>query len=204
MLLGHVANGVPARLFRDQPPRRSFALALGRICPEKGFHLALDAAEMAGVPLVIAGELYDYPEHQSYFQNELLPRLNGGNCRFLGPVGFEKKRKLLGQARCLLVPSVAPETSSLVAMEAMASGTPVVAFASGALPEIVEHGRTGYLVANAAEMAAAMALVDRIDPDECRRAARERFSEDRMLADYLALYSRISTMTAAREMVHEP
>src|SRR5262249_37256610 len=86
------------------------------------------------------------------------------------------------------VPSLAPETSSLVSMESLASGTPVITFPSGALPDIVEDGRTGFLVESAAEMARAIRHVDRIDPETCRLAARSRFSADRMLAEYLNRY----------------
>src|SRR5689334_2411765 len=112
--------------------------------------------------------------------------------KFHGSVGMEQKRRLLTGARCLLAPSLVAETSSLVAMEALACGTPVVAFPAGALPEIVEHGRTGFIVENAHEMAQAIHLARAIDPRVCRRAARERFSAHRMTADYLARYERLA------------
>ena len=95
--------------------------------------------------------------------------------RHLGPVGFARKRRLLSAARCLLVPSMAPETSSLVAMEALACGTPVIAYRAGALAEIVEHGRTGFLVESTEAMADAIGRAGTIDPETCRRAARARF-----------------------------
>jgi glycosyltransferase involved in cell wall biosynthesis len=94
-------------------------------------------------------------------------------------------------ARCLLVPSLLEETSSLVSMEAMVCGTPVIAFPSGALPEVVEHGRTGFIVRDVDEMTQALGRVDEIDPEECRRVARERFTSERMARDYMALYERI-------------
>jgi glycosyltransferase involved in cell wall biosynthesis len=175
-------------------------VALGRICPEKGFHLALDAAIEAGTPLLLAGEIFRYQAHERYFWEEIQPRLNGSTRRFLGPVGVARKRRLLAGARCLLVPSLVPETSSLVSMEALACGTPVVAFPSGALAEIVDHGRTGFLVKDFREMAEAIRAVGTIDPEECRRAARERFSSKRMLERYLEMYRQFAAMRAAEEV----
>ena len=191
-LLPPVPNGVPVgALGAARHARRSFALALGRVCPEKGQHLALKAARAAGVPLLLGGAVYPYAAHERYFAEEVAPLLDRRR-RFLGPVGFARKRRLLAAARCLLVPSTAPETSSLVAMEAAACGTPVVAFPSGALPEVVEHGLTGFLVPDAAGMAEAIGRVDALDPGAIRRAARERFSAARMAGEYLALYRRLA------------
>jgi glycosyltransferase involved in cell wall biosynthesis len=96
-----------------------------------------------------------------------------------------------------LVPSLAPETSSLVAMEALACGTPVIAFPAGALAEIVEHGRTGFLVRDIGEMAAAIGRSEAIDPETCRAAARTRFSRDRMVEAYVARYRALAARAAA-------
>ncbi len=196
-LLSPIINGVALEQFaRSVHARRSFALMLTRICPEKGVHLALDAARQADVPLLIGGTVFPYPEHSAYFEQEVRPRLDARR-RFLGPLGFRRKRRLLAAARCLLVPSLAPETSSLVAMEALASGTPVIAFPAGALREIVEHGRTGYLVSNATEMADAIRLAAGIDPATCRTAARTRFSQAAMVEAYFARYGALARRTAA-------
>jgi glycosyltransferase involved in cell wall biosynthesis len=171
--------------------KRDYAFMLGRICPEKGFDDALDAAVRARSPLLMAGAVYPYPEHQSFFRNRIQPRLDGCR-RWLGPVAGTRKARLLASARCLLVPSKAPETSSLVAMEAIAAGTPVIAYRAGALPDIVEHGRTGYLVDGVEGMAEAIRAADRIDPAECRARARERFPLRRMTDAYLARYAELA------------
>ena len=192
VLLPYIENGVPLACLRTHVSRRPFALALGRICPEKGFHVALDAAAEAEVPVIVAGELFRYREHEDYFRDEIQPRLRRPDAHFLGPVGLARKRRLLAAAQCLLIPSLVPETSSLVAMEAMACGTPVVAFPAGALPEIVEHGRTGFIVQDAHEMAEAIHLARTIDPQLCRRIARTRFSADRMAGQYLARYEQLA------------
>jgi CelD/BcsL family acetyltransferase involved in cellulose biosynthesis len=190
-LLPDIPNGV-ALPEPEQTVKERYALALGRICPEKGFHLALDAGTAAGIPVHVAGQVYAYEAHQQYFERELAPRFLSNRHRFLGPVGQARKTELLARARCVLVPSLAAETSSLVAMEALAAGTPVIAFANGALPEIVEHGRTGFLVEDVKGMAQALTAVDQIDRAICRSAARERFSLERMTARYLHLYAQIA------------
>ena len=195
-LLPAIENGVAAEDFPSNVRKRGFALVLGRICPEKGFHHAISASVLAGVPLLIAGEVFPWIEHQRYFVEQIAPRLDNLR-RWIGPIAGARKRKLLAAARCVLVPSLAPETSSLVAMEALAAGTPVVAWRVGALPAIVDHGRTGYIIDDVAGMAEAIHRVDHIDPDACRSVARQRFARTRMLESYLTLYQQLITGAAA-------
>lgn len=197
-LLRPIANGVDLQRLHPRYHKRRFALALGRICPEKGMHHALDAAQASGVPLYLAGEIYSYPEHESYFEQELRPRLQPPH-RFLGPLRFARKQRILRAARCVLIPSLVPETSSLVAMEALACGTPVIAFRTGALPEIVAHGESGFLVADQREMAEAIRWVERIDPRDCRRAAECRFDVRHMIQAYFDVYQQLSRRSVARQ-----
>jgi glycosyltransferase involved in cell wall biosynthesis len=187
-LLAPIENGVD--LAYPRLTRRGYALFLGRICPEKGVHHALEAAHAADIPLLIAGEVFPYPAHQAYFAQPVAPRL-AGRRRWIGAVSGARKRRLLAAAGCVLISSTAPETSSLVAREAAAAGTPVIAFRSGALPRTVEHGRTGLIVDDAAGMAEALGRVHAIDPEACRAAARARFDVRRMTDQYLALYARL-------------
>ena len=196
-LLPPIGNGVPvAELGAVRARKGGYALVLARVCPEKGLHLALDAAEAADVSLLIAGEVFPYPAHRAYFEAEVAPRLDRRR-RYLGPVGFPAKRRLLASARCLLVASQAAETSSLVAMEAAACGAAVVAMRVGALPEVVEHGRTGFLVDGVAGMAAAIRRAGEIDPEMCRTVARDRFARERMAAAYLDRYRTLAAETAS-------
>jgi glycosyltransferase involved in cell wall biosynthesis len=190
-MLPEIPNGVPVRQLQACHARRRFALALGRICPEKGFHHALDAATLAHIPLLIGGHVFPYGDHERYFAEEIRPRL-GPVARFVGNLGFARKRRLLTAARCLLMPSLIAETSSLVAMEAIACGTPVVAFPAGALPEIIEPGVTGFLVKDANEMAEAIRAAGNLDRERCRATAHRRFPLERMVERYLDYYHRLA------------
>ena len=189
-LIAPVPNGVDTERFRPGP-KGDRALTLGRITVEKGFHDALDAAHAAEMSLDVAGVIFPYAEHEHYFASEVAPRLDPAR-RYLGTVAGEAKAGLLRAARCVLIASTAAETSSLVAMEALASGTPVIAYRVGALPDIVEDGVTGWLVDDVAGMADAMRRIDAIDPAACRAAAVARFSQTRMIEDYMQLYRRLA------------
>jgi len=198
-----VPYAVPVDRFRPGPPKEDFVLALGRICPEKGFHLALDAAKRAGLPLVIGGKVPPFPEHEKYFEDEIVPRLDTER-RFAGPLPLAERIDLLARARCLVVPSIGHETGPLVALEALACGTPVVARRVGAMPDNLEHGKTALFADDVDEMARAMLDVTRLDPRECRRVACERFSSERMADTYLELYEKIARERRRSERVASP
>jgi glycosyltransferase involved in cell wall biosynthesis len=189
-LLPPIGNGVDLDRYRPGS-KGDYALVLGRVAPEKGFADAIDAAKLADVPLVAAGPAFPYSEHRAYLDQQVRPRLDARR-RWVGAVAGADKARLLAGARALLVPSTAPETSSLVAMEALASGTPVIAYRSGALPEIVEDGVTGLLVDDVAGMADAIGRAGAIDPLACRRAAEERFDARATTAAYLDLFGRLA------------
>lgn len=195
-LLTPIKNGVPMPSM--QARRRGFTLMLGRICPEKGQDDGLDAAALAGRKMILAGTAYAYPEHLQFMRDRIQPRLDRDR-RWIGPVAGRAKERLLAQAASVVIPSKVPETSSLVAMEALAAGTPVIAYRSGALPEIVEHGRTGLLVemGDIEGLARAMREIAEIDPALCRKVARERFSLDHMIDSYMARYGELARRHAA-------
>lgn len=191
-----IDNGVDIDVWQSvRTVKKDYALSMGRICPEKGFHIAMDAAGAAGVPFILAGAVFGYKEHEEYFRDFISPRLSDVS-RFIGPVSPGRKRRLLSAARCLIAPSLAAETSSLVAMEALASGTPVIAFPNGALAEIVEDGRTGFLVKDEKEMSSAIRDCQGLSSEACRRSAAERFSSAAMIGKYFETYGNIAACGA--------
>jgi glycosyltransferase involved in cell wall biosynthesis len=195
-MLPAIENGIADHFFAVAGTKRNFALMLARICPEKGVHFAIEAAKRAGIPLIVGGEVFPYLAHRRYFERMVEPALDRQR-RFVGPVGLSRKRRLLAMARCVLVPSLASETSSLVAREALACGTPVIAFARGALVETIEDGQTGFLVQDEIQMAQAITRVSELDSEVCRRSARQRFSFEKMTQSYLSIYRMLSRITVS-------
>lgn len=190
-----IENGVEVEAFDGEVKKSNFALVMGRICPEKNAHSALEAATKAGIRVIIGGNVYPYRAHQQYFEDKIEPQLkkrsSTSDHEFAGPLSPERRQRLLAEAKCLLHPTLAPETSSLVAMEALAAGTPVIAYRSGALPEIIEDGVTGFLVGGVDEMAEAIHKVDALSPVKCHEAAEKRFSKKKMIDRYFDLYGRM-------------
>ncbi|UJR83454.1 glycosyltransferase [Sandaracinus amylolyticus] len=181
-----VENGIDLARYAPRARKHGYALALGRVCPEKNLPAAIAGARHAGVPLLIAGAVFPYEAHERHFREAIAPEL-GRDVRWLGPVQGARKRRLLAGARCVLVPSLVAETSSLVAMEALASATPVIAYPNGALADVVEDGRTGFLVNDARAMGDAIARLHEIDPRVCRAAAEARFDLARTSARWIDL-----------------
>ena len=192
-VMGVVQNGIQLEQFSPANVRGDYLLWVGRLCYEKGAHLAIQAAQRAGLPLVLAGQIYPFSHHQEYFEREIAPHLEapGTSVRFIDSPTADQKRTLLLAARAVLVPSLAEETSSLIAMEAAASGTPVIAFKRGALPDIVAEGVTGFLVDSAEEMAATVPSIRHIKPTLCRRHAEVHYSSKRMADEYERLYAAV-------------
>jgi len=195
-LLAPIENSVESTVERPFRGPRRFAVWLGRICPEKGTHLAIDACARADVPLIVAGKAFPYADHLRYFREQVAARLVG-KCHFIGSVAGATKRRLLHEARCVIVTTTVPETSSLVAREALAAGAPVVALKSPALQELIEDGRTGFLVDTPAELPAAIVDAAKLNGQYCLEAGRSRCSHDQMIREYFALYTRLSSHRCA-------
>ena len=189
--LANVPNALDFSVYPVHPHRGDYLLFLGRMNPEKGAHRAVAAAIEAGVPLKIAGKCRE-PAEELYFREFVEPHLRDGEIDYLGEVSHGEKVELLQNARATLFPIEWEEPFGLVMIESMACGTPVIATRWGSVPEVIEHGRSGIVVDDYREMAAALGDADRLEPLELRRAAEERFSKERMVADYLAAFSAIA------------
>lgn len=195
-MLGFVPNGIDLRRFPLTPRKAGYLLWLGRFCQEKGAHIAIEVARRAALPLVLAGQVYPFSYHQKYFAREIQPHLAANSvARLVESPTFAEKVELLRYARAVLVPSLADETSCLVGLEAMACGTPVVAFRRGGIPELVADGKTGFVVESVEQMADAVRRVGEIHPETCRGYVERHYSLQRMADGYERLYCDVLART---------
>jgi glycosyltransferase involved in cell wall biosynthesis len=179
--------------------KEDYLLWLGRFVPEKGPQRAITVAKESGRPLVLAGTVQR--GYERFFATEIEPHIDGERIRFVGEVGGARKQHLFANAFAFLMPIAWPEPFGMVIVEALAAGTPVLAFAHGAAPEIVQHGVNGFLVEDEHEMAAMVEKAGGIDPAMCRKSA-ERFSPDSVAAGYENVYRQAldGTSVPDREM----
>ncbi len=183
-----VHHGLPVDLHRPSyDPCGGYLAFLGRISAEKRPDRAIRIARALGIPLKIAAKVDDVD--RGYFEAEIRPLLGDGGIDFIGEVDERAKTRFLGEARALLFPIDWPEPFGLVMIEAMACGTPVLAFRHGSVPEVVEEGVTGRIVGSVAEAVAALPRVMAMDRRKVRRRFEERFTAERMARDYVALYA---------------
>ena len=166
-----------------------FCLFLGRMSPDKGAHRAIEVARKAGYRIFLAAKMREAWEIK-FFTEEVEPLL-GPDAVYLGEVPHERKLELLRQATALVFPIRWNEPFGMVMLEAMASGTPVVAFPEGAAPEVVEDGKTGFLCADEEDMVGALGRIDQIDRADCRAAVEGYFSARRMVADHVDLFESV-------------
>jgi glycosyltransferase involved in cell wall biosynthesis len=192
-----IHHGLDAAAFPYRPWKGPYCLFLGRMDPDKGAHRAIEAARQAGRRLILAGKMRSEQERE-YFRTRVEPQL-GGTITYVGEVDDARKLDLLAGARCLLFPIRWPEPFGLVMLEALACGTPVIAFAEGAVPEVVANGRTGLLCRDEAEMAAAIDAIDEIEPAACREAVEGHFAAERMVSNHLDLYEEVMRGASNRQ-----
>jgi glycosyltransferase involved in cell wall biosynthesis len=185
--VGTVYHGIDLDGLPFDPVGGDGLVAFGRIHPDKGTHEAIEIARRTGRRLTICGIVQD----ERYFAEQVEPHIDGKQIVYLGSVGPLERGRILGNHAALLHPIYFDEPFGLSVTESMACGTPVVAYRRGSMPEVVDEGVTGRLVNTVSEAAAAVDAIGTIDRGACRARARERFSAERMVADYLRVYAEI-------------
>lgn len=185
--LGTVYNGIDLSLYPLRQSQGDDLIFLGRIHPDKGAHLAIEVARQSGRPLLIAGIIQD----KTYFRKQVEPYLDDGQIRYIGSVDVPGKNELFARARALLHLNTIPERFGLVLAEANAAGVPVIAMDLGSCREVIEDGRTGFLVNNVSEAVEAVQKIPEIDRTTCRENVQQRFSIDTMVDAYERVYDKI-------------
>ena len=186
-----VHHGLPRDLHTFQSQPGEYLAFLGRISPEKGLDRAIAIARQAGMKLRVAAKIY--PEERAYFEHTIEPLLRESQSwvEFIGEVGGALKDEFLGNALALLFPIDWPEPFGLVMIEAMACGTPVIAWPNGSVPEVIEDGVTGFIVGTVNDAVRAVSRVESLSRKACRNAFESRFDSRRMARDYLDVYRRL-------------
>jgi glycosyltransferase involved in cell wall biosynthesis len=193
-----IHHGIDIGAFTFNPAPGSYLAFFGRIHPDKGVVAAIEVAKEAGVPLRIAGIIHD----QEYFEREVVPRLDGECVQFVGSVRAEDRSSFLGGAMALLHLIDFDEPFGLSVVEAMACGTPVIAYERGSMAELIVEGSTGSLVADVESAAGAVMEIGRFDRSTVRALAVQRFGSDRMVDEYVSAYARVIAASHERSTCH--
>jgi len=196
-----VHHGLPAQLLVPKPIKPSYFAFLGRIAPEKRVDRAIRIAEHCGVPLKIAAKVDKVD--QDYFQEQIKPMLASSNCEYIGEISDREKSEFLSGAIVLLVPIDWPEPFGLVMIEAMACGTPVIAFNRGSAPEVVDEGVTGFIVEDVNGAIGAVDRLGHLSRERVRRRFEERFTARRMAQDYLNVFRSLMAAAPHLQLVTE-
>jgi glycosyltransferase involved in cell wall biosynthesis len=191
-----IHHGLPERLLTPQPVKPSYFAFLGRIAPEKGVDRAIRIAQRCGVPLKIAAKVDNVD--RDYFEEKIRPMIAASGTDYIGEITDSEKSAFLSGATVLLVPIDWPEPFGLVMIEAMACGTPVIAFNRGSVPEVVDEGLTGFIVEDEIGAVGAVDRLSRLSREKIRKCFEERFTARRMAQDYLAVYRSLIDGASAR------
>jgi glycosyltransferase involved in cell wall biosynthesis len=192
--LATVYNGIDLSLYPVQESPGDKLIFLGRIHPDKGVHLAIEVSRLSGLPLLIAGIIQD----EEYFRERVKPHLDNQLISYVGPVGVTGKNELFARARALLHLNTISERFGLVLAEANAAGVPVIAMDLGSCREVIEDGKTGFLVNTVEEAAQALQRLPEIDRNACRKRVQQYFSIDTMVKTYEQVYDTIFKLEAKR------
>ncbi len=185
-----VHNGINIDEFNYNPAGGDYLVFLGRICYEKGTYECIQIAKKSNKKLIIAGII----QEKDYFKKYIEPFIDGEQIKFIGPVNPEKRNELLGNALATLHPVMRPERFGLIMPESFACGTPVIGFDKGSIKEVINDGKTGFIVNNIDEAVEAVKKIDNINRIDCRIEAVEKFSVEKMVEGYLKVYNKILTL----------
>jgi len=198
--VANIYHGLPKNLFTPQLGPGKYLAVVGRISPEKGVDRAIRIALRTGIPLKIAAKV-DKPDRE-YYTQQIEPMMNHSSIEFLGEISEAQKNELLGNALAFLFPIDWPEPFGLAMIEAMACGTPVIAYAHGSVPEVVDEGQTGFVVRSEDEAVEAIEKkLGALSRAGCRRVFEERFSAERMAREYAAAYSYLCEPESTSRMI---
>jgi len=184
-----IYHGLPVEKYPFNPSPQNYLLWLSRIGPDKGIAEAIDIAKLSGEKLVISGNIL--PQYADYFEFRIKPLIDGKQIQFVGASDFPKKIELLKNAKAFIFPIKRPEPFGLVVIESMACGVPVIAFKEGSLPELIENGKTGFLVSSIEEACQALKKINQISREECQEYVKKNFNLKRMVNRYEKLYKKI-------------
>jgi len=189
--VGNVYNGVDVELLKFREKKKNYLVWIGRSAPNKGAREAIIAAKKAGKKLILTGRIdKNSPVAMEYFEKEIKPRL-GENIKYIGEINDKRKIKILGEAQAFLFPIRWEEPFGLVMIEAMACGTPVIAFNRGSVSEVVKNGKTGFVVKNLNQMVKAIKKINKINPYDCRTWVENNFTIEKMTDNYEEIYKKV-------------
>lgn len=186
-----VYHGLPADQYTFNEDPEDYLAFIGRISPEKRVDRAISIADRVGLPLKIAAKVDD--ADREYFEESIAPLLDSSHVEFIGEIGESEKEAFFGNARALLFPIDWPEPFGLVLIEALACGTPLVAYPHGSVSELVDDGKTGYVVSDLDEAVEAVRQIDQISRRTCRQVFEERFTASQMAENYVSVYQHIQS-----------
>src|SRR5213082_3036730 len=184
-----VYHGLPVEMYRFREKPGNYLAFLGRVSPEKRVDRAIEIARLVGMPLKIAAKVD--PVDKDYFESVITPLLSNSLVEFVGDIGDAEKDEFLGNAYALLFPIDWPEPFGLVMIEAMACGTPVIAYRGGAVPEVIEQGHTGFVVEGLQNAVDAVRRISNLSRKRCREVFAKRFTTTRMAHDYVQIFERL-------------
>lgn len=196
--VGTIYNGVDTNVYTYREDKEDYIFFIGRMNPEKGSHVAVEVAKRTGKKMVMVSKMTE-PHEKAYFKEKVEPILKGAkNIELIGEIDTKTKIEMYQKASCVLFPIQWPEPFGLVMTEAMACGTPVLAMRNGSVPEVIAHGKTGFICDSVDDMVKAVAKADQLNPMDCRKHVEKHFSVDIQVENYVKAYEQILEKTSGR------